>query len=99
MTNTRTPQVLCWHCDRMLDGLTPAKDDPIPEPGGVTICLYCGAVGILADDLSMRQPIKEELDKLGEDPEFRSIFAQVIWARQYVMLNENLMRDRDDPDR
>lgn len=100
MTADRLPVAICWHCDRVLDAATPIDDgDPQPEPGAISLCLYCGAVAYFGDDLALRPPTEAELEQLGANPEFRQQYVQFGWARQYVMLRDSLLRDRSDPDR
>lgn len=97
---THTPAALCWHCDRMLDAATPAGPDPMaPTPDAVSLCLYCGAVAIFTDDLSLRPPTEDELGDLEGNAEFRRTYASFSWGRQYLMIKDSLMRKRDDPDR
>jgi hypothetical protein len=99
--DTRTPATLCWHCDRMLDaasGFGPTEGAE-PEPGAVSLCLYCGAVGLFGAGLVLCAPTEAELDELGEDRDFRQAFTKFAWARQYVMRRDSLLRDRGDPDR
>jgi hypothetical protein len=73
--------------------------DREPCEGAISLCLYCGAVGVFGPDLMLRPPTEAELDEYSEMPEFRKEYTQFIWARQYLMIRENLMRDRSDPDR
>lgn len=42
----------CPSCGKDLDGATPVGDDKeiVPEPGDVTICVYCATWLRLADD-------------------------------------------------
>ena len=96
----KVPVTLCWHCDRPLDAATPpGLEDVMPTPGAVSLCLYCGAVAIFGFDLRLEPPTRELLDELQEDKEFMKTYMNFAWARQYVMIRENLMRDREDPDR
>jgi hypothetical protein len=96
----RAPITICWHCDRPLDAATPAgEDEGAPQPGAVSLCLYCGAVAIFGEELALRSPTKEELEDMEKDAEFRRTYLQFSWARQYVMIEQSLMRDREDPDR
>jgi hypothetical protein len=61
--------------------------------------MYCGAVAVFGPGLILMPPTKELLDDLQEDKEFRQNYLAFSWARQYIMLNSNLMRDREDLDR
>ena len=85
----------------MLDAVSGfgASEGLVPEEGAVSLCLYCGAVGIFEADLVLRAPWELELDEMVKEREFRKAFAEFSWQRQYVMIKENLMRDREDPDR
>lgn len=97
---SRVPVTLCWHCDRALDAATDYDNAGArPEPGAISLCLYCGAVAVFGPDLALQPPSKALLDELGDDRDFRSSYTQFSWARQYVMINDSLMRDRQDPDR
>ena len=94
------PVTLCWHCDRALDDASGIDEEfAKPEAGAVSLCMYCGTVAIFEHDMRLRKPTEKELDDLGKDKEFRQKYVQFVWARQYVMLRNNLMRDREDPDR
>jgi hypothetical protein len=99
LDSTRTPLTICWHCDRALDAATPIDDDAVPEPGAVSLCMYCGAVSYFEHDLRLRPPTHAELDELEQNDEFRRQYVRFAWARQRVMLQANLLRDRSDPDR
>jgi hypothetical protein len=96
----RYPITMCWHCDRPLDA---ARNIPgqegMPEPGAVSLCFYCGAVAVFEEGNLLRPPTEDELDELRQDHEFMATFAGFSWHRQYVMIKESLMRDREDPDR
>lgn len=99
MKDYDVPITICWHCDRPLDGAAPSDDGPKPEPGAISLCMYCGAVAVFGDDLRLEPPSKDLLDKLTEDKEFRQTYVTFSWARQYLMIEHNLMRGREDPDR
>lgn len=94
------PISICWHCDIALDAATDPEDESlVPTEGAVSICIYCGAVGIFGPDLALRAPTEDELDEFGHDREFRQRYTQYMWARQYIMRRESLMRARKNPDR
>lgn len=97
----RLPVSICWHCDMALDAATDPEDEQsVPTEGAVSICLYCGAVGIFGPELALRPPTEAELDELANDRELRQKYTQFSWARQYVMRHESLLRGtRKDTDR
>lgn len=100
METYRTPLTVCWHCDRPLDAASPpGEDEGKPVPGAVSLCMYCGAVAIFAEELALRPATKEELEDMEKDSEFRRTYLQFAWARQYLMIEQSLLRDREDPDR
>ena len=70
-----------------------------PDPGSISLCLYCGAVAEFGPDLILYPLEKEQLDELEKDRDFIQTYMRFAWARQYVMIKSNLMRDREDPDR
>ena len=96
---TGTPITICWHCDRPLDAASSFDDGGPPARGSVSLCLYCGAVALFGDDLALVAPTEEQLDELFQSGEFKQQWAKFMWARQYVMLRDSLLRDRSDPDR
>lgn len=85
----------------MLDAATGVDDhEARPEPGAVSLCIYCGAVGVFGRDLALRAPTERELDEFARSKQFRKMYTEFGWARQYVMIKESLLRrDRRDPDR
>jgi hypothetical protein len=75
----------------MVDALTPAGDSATPSPGDVTLCLYCGAIAFVVEELRLRPPTEEELEALHKDEDFRRMFVRISWARQHVMLRSHLL--------
>lgn len=98
---TRTPVTVCWHCDRPLDAASGfgETEGMVPDSGSISLCLYCGAVAEFGHDLILYPPSKEKLDELEGDQDFMRTYMQFAWARQYVMIKTNLMRQEEDPDR
>jgi hypothetical protein len=95
----RTPEALCWHCDKLLSGaFTMEGATPQPEPGNLSFCLYCGAICIYDPDLILRAPTRELLDELRQDEEFRREFVAFQWTRQRAILEAKLM-GYEGPDR
>jgi hypothetical protein len=89
----RHPAILCWHCNRMLDALTPAGDEACDaRPGDVSLCLYCGVVSVMrhlddTEDLVPRCPTDKELNDLSEEQEFMQTFMSFQWHRQFLALH------------
>jgi hypothetical protein len=44
----------CLHCGAPLDGASGVGVDASPDPGDITVCIYCGHIMAFADDLTMR---------------------------------------------
>ena len=67
----RYPITLCWHCDQPLDAASnmPGQEGG-PFVGAISLCMYCGAVGIFGPDLKLFPPTKKELEDLEKDKEF-----------------------------
>lgn len=100
LDETRTPLTVCWHCDRPLDAASPLDEfQGKPHPGAISLCLYCGAVAVFGPDLTLYPADEQTLEELAEDQEFMQNFMSFSWARQYLMIKHNLMRDREEPDR
>jgi hypothetical protein len=60
---TRIGEVRCPLCRAEIDTVTASEMNPasLPESGDVTVCLYCGAVLIIGNDLKPRKPTDAEL--------------------------------------
>jgi len=67
----------CPVCGEKNDGYTKAygSENADPEPGNVSLCVYCLAVGLYTDDLQLRRATPEELKGIMADPEFRRLYA------------------------
>jgi hypothetical protein len=89
----RTTAALCWHCDRLLTGVSTIKDEvtPEPEPGSLSFCLYCGSLCVFDENLTLRAPTVELLDELCQDEDFRREFVSFQWARQRALLEMKLL--------
>lgn len=82
----RTPECNCLNCGKLLSAL--GTGDPTveakPEPGDVTVCLRCGAVMKLADDLRVRGMTDAEMDELIADKEWMNHVARMVKAIQFM---------------
>lgn len=82
---------LCWHCDRMLDAMSALEDQADPEPGAISMCMYCGAIAIMGPDLELMQPTRADLEGLAKEDDFARAFVKFQWSRQLVMTESKLM--------
>jgi len=65
---TRLPEAECLRCRKKVDAASCIADDgAAPEPGDVTICIFCGYLMTFADDLSFRELTEEEILELPLD--------------------------------
>jgi hypothetical protein len=80
---TRTPECRCLGCGKRLDAVGPVAPDGSdandrPSPGDVTVCLRCGAVMMLAEDLTVRGMTEAEMDLLCNDKGYMNFLAGVV---------------------
>jgi len=65
---TRLPEAECLRCRKKVDAASGVADDgAVPEPGDVTICIFCGYLMTFADDLSFRELTEEDILELPLD--------------------------------
>jgi hypothetical protein len=63
------PLVVC-SCGHKLDAASELKaNGPRPEPGNLSVCIYCGRLRVYTDDLTLRELTDDELDEIMSDPE------------------------------
>ena len=72
------PESECSSCARMLDGAFEINSDVAPQPGDLSVCIYCAAVNVFDDELHHRAPTPLELIAAIRNPEVRR-------ARQAVL--------------
>lgn len=68
------PPTVCLGCGIKIDGATyVGEGDSSPDPGSITVCIYCGHIQAYDDDLRLREltPV-EQLDIAG-DPRILAI--------------------------
>jgi hypothetical protein len=80
MSDTRLPPHKCTACGYDIDCATGLKPDEIPEPGSISICLNCGAIGIYTQDMQLRQATRKEEAKLLRS----SMGVMVMLARGHI---------------
>jgi len=80
----RVPTSICPSCSAPNDGAQQINGRQMPRPGDVSICFYCGELGIFNSDLSLRAPSVAELEIMRRDPEI----MLVLRVRQREIGNE-----------
>lgn len=65
-------QTQCWKCKRVLDAtMRPCSPTDKPQTGDVSVCAYCGEIGIFETPTVIREPTKDErltlLEEAGGD--------------------------------
>jgi len=64
------PLSYCLCCNKRLDMATAAADeDPRPEPGNFTVCMYCSHLMVYDAELKVRQPTDLEIIEAAGDPD------------------------------
>lgn len=62
MKITDTVMHSCWNCGTPCNAVADVLDDcQPPSIGDFSVCLKCSAIGVLDEDLSVRQPTLAEL--------------------------------------
>lgn len=68
------PPSPCTNCGELLDGATRVKETTskrarrdMPDPGSVTVCIYCGHIMVFGDGLILRDPTTAEIAEIAGD--------------------------------
>ena len=65
--DTQVPGCTCINCHRLVDGASDAFGDSAPEPGAITVCIYCGHVQAFSDGMQLRELTDEEMHEVAGD--------------------------------
>lgn len=76
----RLPDSWCT-CGHKLSGARGIDWDNMPEPGNLSVCMYCGVLRMYAEDLSLRELTREELSDVMAD---REMSTQILRMRQAI---------------
>ena len=86
MEPTRTRCVSCPVCGKPLDSISSVQgDNQPPQPGDITVCLYCGAVMEVGGGLVPQPFTPEEAEELCRDPELMAQLQRVEAARRLTL--------------
>jgi hypothetical protein len=82
----RVPDSACLNCGKPMNmlGTGDPNIEAKPEPGDVTVCIKCGAVMKLDQNLRPRGMSDQEMDELVADREWMDEVAKMVHAVQFV---------------
>jgi hypothetical protein len=82
----RVPESRCLNCGARMDGLGTGDRDveAKPEPGDVAVCIKCGAVMKLDENLRLRGMTEAEMDELTADRAWMDEVARMVRAIHFV---------------
>jgi transcription initiation factor IIE alpha subunit len=80
MTTTLTPENFCPACSERLSAATGIKEDTVPKPGDISICVHCGEYLVFDDNLRSQSMSQEEFSSLDDEQKF-----QISMARFMIM--------------
>jgi hypothetical protein len=64
MKTAALPSAACPSCRYVVDHASSTTAPGAPKPGNVTVCGNCGTVGFFADDLTIREGTREEIQSV-----------------------------------
>lgn len=70
------PDSSCPNCGAEFTQATNQKGR-MPKPNDATVCIKCATILVFTDQLTVRAPTTEELDKLSREPELQRIVQAV----------------------
>ncbi len=79
MADHRMKPDRCPHCGALVDaaGDLEGAEPGAPEPGSISICLYCARPAIFDNDLRLRMPTLAQIDEILSDPDVRRAIKAV----------------------
>lgn len=82
----RTAPMRCWKCSHFIDGRTEIPGvtiKPAPVDGDVSLCWYCGAIGIYVGTppLAIREPRPEEEQAIRAEPRIKELLNKMAVYR------------------
>lgn len=62
------PTSACRTCGKVLDAATDPVGENAVTPGSLSVCFYCGEVGVFDENLLVRAPNAGEMEEIGAHP-------------------------------
>jgi hypothetical protein len=57
----------CLGCNERIDGASEPFEGGSPNPGDVTVCIYCGHIMVFGEGLKLRNPDDDEIKEIAGD--------------------------------
>ncbi len=97
--STKTPETKCPACHHKLDGAARVDGDGnTPQPGDVTVCLYCGHICAYGDDLQLRELNDKEAYDVAGDPDILAAVELSGMYREYLKKENKNGNEREEHD-
>lgn len=90
--STRTPPARCSRCDQVLDAVSKAEGEGTPQPGDISMCLYCGALHLFTKRLKLRRMTFGEIAEL--EPDTRALLRRMQRAQRISSHLKRLVLER-----
>lgn len=82
-TDTKMPKSVCCECGAKLDGAA-GEGDITPDPGDMSVCIYCGSLNVFSDNLTLRKPTVEEYVESTKNRKLQEYRKAVIELGNYA---------------
>jgi len=75
----------CWHCNAPNDAVSDLTGEKKPYPGAISLCVECGAPGILTETMTSREPTDDELKDILRSQQVRRMMAAIALSHGRVV--------------
>lgn len=72
----------CPSCSIAMDAVSSFEGTGCPDPGDITICIRCAAVGVFTEDMGVRLPSADEKAVYMADPNVQRAVSAVLEVNQ-----------------
>ena len=82
----RIPQSRCLNCGAPLNAMGTAdlNEPALPSPGDAVVCIRCGGVMMVGDDMRPRGMSDAEMDAMTADREWMNDIAKLVQSIHFV---------------
>jgi hypothetical protein len=80
--DSRIPPSTCTGCGHALTASSGVGNDDVPDPGSVSICVYCGKMTVFDENLMLREPTEAERKEILEEPCVQAARRAVVMTRR-----------------